>query len=174
MLIPGSERMVGGGKEGTIYIQNRASMGGYHSSDAIPQEIVHAMNGHIHGSPVFWNGPDGPTVYIWSEDDALKAFRWNGSVFSPTTPISQSTVVAASGVMPGGALSVSANGSAAGTGIVWSNMPFDRDANHDTVPGVLRAFDAQDLRREIWNSRMVATDDVGSVAARWRPDAAAP
>jgi len=59
-------------------------------------------------------------------------------------------------------LTLSANGGTAGTGIVWSSMPLSQDGDHGTVQGVLRAFDANDLRTELWNSRMNASrDDIG-------------
>jgi hypothetical protein len=67
--------------------------------------------------------------------------------------------------MPGGMLSVSANGSTAGTGILWASLPFQGDANQHVVPGILRAFDAADVRTEVWNSKQNATrDDVGNFA----------
>ena len=67
--------------------------------------------------------------------------------------------------MPGGFLSVSSDGSKAGTGIVWSNTPYDANANWDTVPGIIRAYDAADLTHELWNSRMNdARDDSGMFA----------
>jgi hypothetical protein len=61
--------------------------------------------------------------------------------------------------MPGGFLAVSSNGSAAGSGIVWANVPYSGDANHSTVPGILRAFDANNLSTELWNSRTNSTRD---------------
>jgi hypothetical protein len=67
--------------------------------------------------------------------------------------------------MPGGMLSVSANGSTPGTGIVWASLPFQGDANQHVVPGILRAFDAADVRTELWNSKQnAARDDVGNFA----------
>ena len=64
-----------------------------------------------------------------------------------TAPISQSTYPAPPG-MPGGFLTVSANGSQAGSGILWVSIPYAQDANADIVSGVLRAFDATDLTHE--------------------------
>src|SRR5581483_9712201 len=62
-------------------------------------------------------------------------------------------------------LSLSANGTQAGSGIVWALCAYSGDANGDTVPGILRAFDATDLSRELWNSKQnAARDDLGSFA----------
>ena len=67
--------------------------------------------------------------------------------------------------MPGGILSISAHGNAAGSGIVWASLPLQGDANQNVVPGILRAFDAQNVARELWNSHQnAARDDVGNFA----------
>jgi hypothetical protein len=63
------------------------------------------------------------------------------------------------------AMSVSANGSQAGTGIVWASRSFSGEANFPSEPGILTAFDATDLTHELWDSRMDLTrDDVGEYA----------
>jgi len=51
--------------------------------------------------------------------------------------------------MPGGFLSISANGDR--DGVVWACSPLLKDALIDTVPGVLRAFDAVTLK-QLWSS----------------------
>jgi len=160
ILIPGTNYILGGGKQGTLYVVNTASMGGHRTTD--DGQIVQswaAAKGHIHGSPVFWNGPNGLMMYVWSEYDKLKAYPFVNGLFN-TTPSFQSAMSAPAG-MPGGSLTVSANGSNAGSGIVWASLPLAGDANGATVRGVLRAFDASNLA-ELWNSRIFAArDDVG-------------
>jgi len=54
--------------------------------------------------------------------------------------------------MPGGFLSLSADGDKDGTGIIWVNMPYASNANKRVVRGVLRAFDASDVSRQLWES----------------------
>ena len=67
--------------------------------------------------------------------------------------------------MPGGMLSISADGSTPGTGILWASLPDSGDGNHAIVPGVLRAFDAADVGHELWSSREDAdADDCGNFA----------
>ncbi len=105
------------------------------------------------------------------EVDFLKAFSFNGSTLG-TTPVSQSLVQAAPG-MPGGFLSISANGAVPGSGIVWVSQPFLNDAENGVVAGIMRAFDASDLTKELWNSRLNATrDDVGIYAKYVAPTVA--
>jgi len=107
---------------------------------------------HIHGSLVFWGHPDrGPIIYVWGEADWLRAFTFNGSTFN-TVPVDTSTMTTPALSMPGAILSLSANGSAPGTGILWASHPTRDDANHAMVDGILRAFDASNLQNELWNS----------------------
>jgi hypothetical protein len=55
--------------------------------------------------------------------------------------------------MPGGFMSISANGSKDGSGILWVAMPYASNANHAVVRGVLRALDASDMSKtELWDS----------------------
>src|SRR3984893_15252368 len=32
---------------------------------------------HLHGSPVYWNGPNGPTIFTWGENESLRSWRLN-------------------------------------------------------------------------------------------------
>jgi hypothetical protein len=66
--------------------------------------------------------------------------------------------------MPGGMLSLSSNGASLASGIVWATMPIDENANQKNVPGVLRAFAATDVSRELWNSQSAPEDSLGYFA----------
>jgi hypothetical protein len=61
--------------------------------------------------------------------------------------------------MPGGFLSISANDDKAGTGILWGSHPLSGDANHDVRPGILHAYDAENVGRELWNSEQNSKRD---------------
>ncbi|HEY5957767.1 MAG TPA: PA14 domain-containing protein, partial [Polyangiaceae bacterium] len=164
LLLPGTNLLLGGGKEGTFYLIDRDRLGHFGSDgDSQIVQSFHATAGHIHGSPVYWNGEGiGPTVYVWSESDYLKAFNFNGRWFD-TTPTTSNMRVPDG--MPGGMLSISANAGIAGSGVVWASHPTRGDANHATRQGTLRAFDAEDVSRELWNSDMnFARDHVGNFA----------
>ncbi|MBV9864997.1 MAG: fibronectin type III domain-containing protein, partial [Abitibacteriaceae bacterium] len=172
VLLPGTNQLFGGGKEGYFYLLNTANMGHFQASGdtQIPQKFL-ATNGHIHGTPVIWNSVNGLLAYVWSEDDYLKAFNFANGLFQ-TTPVAQSTMTVPNG-MPGGMLSVSASGGLAGTGIVWAAHPFSGDANTGTRPGILRAFDAANVSHELWNSKQNATrDDFGNFAKFCTPTVA--
>src|SRR5262249_44308896 len=163
-------------KHGRVYLTDRTAMGKLGSgSDGQIQQAFQATpqkpNGssqqptyHIHSGAVFWEGPSGPTLYMWPENMPLTAYAFQtASKTLDTNPAAQSTVMPPLG-MPGGSLSVSANGSAAGTGIVWAALPLNGNANQAVCPGVLRAFDAADVTKELWNSTKKANDDPGNYA----------
>src|SRR5262249_37288821 len=108
----------------------------------------------------YWNGPGGPYVYTWAKLDYGKAFRLRGGHLRAR--VSQTTMKASG--MPGGILAVSADGMTAGTGILWAVLGLS-DASYEAAPGILRALDATDLSRELWNSRQNAErDDFGKLA----------
>ena len=167
MLIPGTSLLIHGGKTSIFYLMSLSNLG--HEQSGNNQIVQNFSTGgdtggdnEIHGGPVFWNRTSGagPTMYVWPNFMPLQAYQFNGSTFN-TTPISQSSIVAPEGDS-GGVLTLSANGSMAGTGILWSSIPLDQDADTGTVEGVLRAFDANNLTTELWDSTMnLARDDIG-------------
>ncbi|MFZ0589625.1 MAG: VCBS repeat-containing protein [Bryobacteraceae bacterium] len=167
LLIPGTNLVVGGGKEGILYAAPTSSLG-HLQTDSSTTQAFQATVGHIHGTPVYWQSPSqGPLLYVWGERSTLRAFHFNGSTFD-VTPVMQSTFTAPPG-MPGGMLSISANGSQAGTGILWAEIPVNSDAEQADVPGILRAFDATDLTHEIWNSLQNPTRDDFGLFGKFAP-----
>jgi len=170
LLIPNTNLIVGGGKDGVMYVVNRTNMGHFRSGDNA--QVVQSFQGstatRMNGAPVYWSSQTyGPAIYIWPSGDPLKVFRLVNGVF--VTPASaQGTVLAPSG-MPGGMLSLSANGKLAGTGILWATLSSSGDPNHGTRPGVLRAYDAGNVTRELWNSQQNATRDALGNFSKFSP-----
>jgi hypothetical protein len=186
LLIPGSNLLVGGSKEGKLYVLDRNNFGhfcgackqptgdtqivqwfqatGIPKGSTPPPPPARSLH-HIHGSPVYWNCPiRGPLVYVWGEADWIRAYAFNGRALNPT-PVDMSTVTTPGGSMPGAMLSISANGSTPGSGILWASHPTKLDANQAVVPGIVRAFDASNLQHELWNSDMSGgRDTLGNVA----------
>jgi len=164
-LVPGMDLVVFGSKEGVVYVTKRSALGRKGGSD--DSQIVQNFpggNGHVHGSTVVWNTPQNERMlYVWTENDVLRAFKMAGGKFQ-TSPAALGPTRLPYG-MPGGFLSVSSDGNKPGTGIVWASHPYDANANWVTVPGILQAFDATDISKEIWSSkRNAARDDVGTFA----------
>src|SRR5207244_130283 len=74
------------------------------------------------------------------------------------------TSAAANG-QPGGILAISANGTNAGSGIVWATHNLVGDANQAVRPGILRAYNAQNVTNQLWNSeQLAARDSLGNLA----------
>jgi hypothetical protein len=162
LLVPGTRLMVGGGKQGTLYLVDTSSLGHYNAMDDDVVEEWGATNS-IYGSPVIWAGSPEPQLYLWGSEDFLKAWKFTNGQFD-TTPFAQTTIKTPEGLDdPVGSLSVSSNGTSPGTGIVWATMP-TANPDHMTVPGVLYAFDATDLT-ELWDSGPVGSaNDFGDYA----------
>ncbi len=168
---PGSSYVVTGGKEGKIFVLDKnAGMGHQTSGDTGLHQVWQAVqtascSHHIHGTPIYWNSANqGQVLYVWGENDVGKAFKFNGSTFTTTPFTTTSAKSPTTGCgMPGSMLSLSANGNT--NGIVWANCVYTGDAVHDIVPGILRAYDANNLGTELWNSRQnQSRDDIGNFA----------
>jgi hypothetical protein len=190
-LVVSDTLIVGGGKPGNLFLLDKnlalqfkfnAAWAGATSPDC--RDRVRG-NSHIHGSPVYWDGPMGPTLFVWGEQDYLKAYRLTGrSVATDTacsgdppygSPVGRSRVKAVENSMPGGILSLSSSGKSAGTGIVWASRPFSGTAVWEVPPGILEAFDASNPQgpetemKELWNSEAQADRDRLGNFARFTP-----
>ena len=165
-LIPNSSFFLTGGKDGNLFLLNKDDMGGYQSSGNVVHQVLSlgSASVELHCQPAYYKGATKELVYVWSENDALRAIPFdrgsnmldpNGQVvLNSFGPTGQS----------GAVLSVSSNGSVDGTGIVWASHPYAGDAGHNVVPGILRAFDANDVTKELWNNRQTAPDAAGNFA----------
>jgi hypothetical protein len=102
---------------------------------------------HIHGTPVYTEGASSGIVYVWGENERLKAYNFDFATKRITSFRGEGTEMASGnepppGGMPGGRLVVSSNGTAQGTGVVWGAYPVQGDANSKVVHGALVAYDA--------------------------------
>ncbi|HTQ31454.1 MAG TPA: c-type cytochrome [Opitutaceae bacterium] len=153
MLLPGTHEVMGAGKEGVIYLIDRADLG--HLGDEHAVQHFPAAKAEVNGGAVYWkSAARGGLVYLWGQDDALRVYTFNAGRFDPQ-PLA---VGDATSAYPGGILSLSANG---GTdGILWANAALAPHGNgHVNGPGVLRAYDASDIRHELWDSNLDADRD---------------
>jgi hypothetical protein len=168
-LIPNSGLYLTGGKDGNLYLLNKDAMGGYLPSSNQVQQVVPlgGSTANMHCQPAYYKGSSKEFVYVWSENDALRAIQFDrasnllspqGQVFSSAPgPTGQS----------GAVLSVSSNSSQDGTGILWASYASSGDAEHVTSPGILRAFDANDISKELWNNQQNATRDAAGFYAKF-------
>jgi FKBP-type peptidyl-prolyl cis-trans isomerase/outer membrane protein assembly factor BamB len=159
IMLPGSHFLVIGGKEGKIYLLDAEHLGGQSPGDVQISQVVQAVDAtirpilshHLHNAIPAWKSPQGLNVYVWGENDFLRIFRFDPAVQKFALPAAAMGSILAPSGMPGGMMTVSANGSQSGTGILWASLPRVGDANQMIVPGVLYAFNAENLSL-LWSS----------------------
>ena len=171
LLIPNTHLSLSGSKESYLYLIDNTKMGGTVANNSNVLQLLNVnanFNGekHIHGSPAYYLDDKGKEyIYAWAESGLLKQFPFDRStmLFDTLNKTVGNTVLPQG--MPGAMLSVSSNGTNAGTGILWASHPINGDANHAVVPGILQAFDASNVSHELWNSNMNGIrDSVGKFA----------
>ncbi len=152
-LITPDNWLLGGGKEGSIYVINTQHMGHFRSVadpcgqqdtsnlDPIQQEMILNPSRAIFSTPVYWHGPDGDYVFVARVRDHTQAFRFSQGHLSG--PISTTPEIFN---YSGGNPVVSSNGTTPGTGILWTIV----------APGYLRAYDATNLSHELYSSTIGA------------------
>ncbi len=177
LLVPNTTYALGGGKQGILYLADTTALGGFHAGgDQVHQEfqaIYGKGTSHIHGTPSYFNSPvNGPTAYVWGENDVLRAYAFNATtgLMNPT-PVAMSPMTAPvvnnNGAMPGGFTSISANGNS--NGILWASTPYNGDAAANLTQGVLYAFDANTLKL-LWTDKTNdARDEIGVFAKYVQP-----
>ena len=198
--------MVGGGKQGILYVVDRTpdKMGKMVLTDVI-KSLTYPWNApndekqdrqieqkfvatdrhegiginsfyNIHGSPVFWQGAAGSMIYIQGEQSDLKAFAFNKKTGKFGSLSGEAGVAAAVHQsflkgMPGGMLSLSANG--AKDGIVWVTHLGDyQDTQDKLYEGLVSAFAADPANGqlvELWNSNMVPERDHAGSPGKFAP-----
>jgi hypothetical protein len=129
----------GAGKDGRIYVFNRANMGKFNSQadTSLYQEIDYVI-GPVFSSPAWFNG----TVYYGSVGEPIQAFVTHNALLEAKPASATADVFAYPGVTP----TISANGTS--DGIVW--------AVESATTAVLHAYDATDLSVELYNSNQAA------------------
>src|SRR4051812_36218398 len=166
LLIPNSTLYLTGSKDATLYLLNKDAMGEYQSSfNHVQQTIPLGRNdANMHCQAAYYKGSSKESVYVWSENDPLRAIPFDRAANLLSIQSEIVSGVAGPTGQSGAVLSVSSNGSQPGTGILWASHAFSGDAEHDVTPGVLRAFDANDVRRELWNNQQNPRDGAGTYA----------
>ena len=152
--------VVGGGKDGTLYILNQAALGGYSGTDAGAFQAI-ATGYHIFSTPSMWNN----TIYLGatSFQQTTAPAPLISYVQSSTTPyqfVQQAQSTAIYG-FPGPSPAISATG--ATNGVVWAldNHNYCTKQSLGCGPAVLHAYDATTLV-ELWNSSAVTADAAGN------------
>jgi hypothetical protein len=161
-LIPNSNYYITGAKDGNIYLLNKDNMGGFTTPNNSIQQTL-TTSGGLHCQPAYCRNGAGEMVYVWSENDHFRSFSFNRS----SNTLNASQVLSTGNGPQGGSgavISVSSNDTASGTAIVWASYAETGNANVGPSPGILRAFDANDITRELWNTEMTPGDQPGYFA----------
>ncbi len=111
----------------------------------LPGQTPTGKTHHIHGTPVYMERAKTAILYLWGENERLKAYNMDLATRRITGFRAEGTQFAsgnmpAPGGMPGGRLVVSSNGP--NTGVIWGVYPTQGNANSAVVKGALVAYDA--------------------------------
>ncbi len=156
---PHQHLVIGGGKEGDLFLLDRDNMGGYganfNPADSNAVQKFSVGNG-IFSTAAFFNN----VLYIAGAGGHLKSFAFNTTTGIFNT--AQSSQSADSFGFPGATPAVSARGTT--NGIVWAidNGQYCTEQSPGCGAAVLHAFDAKQLSSELWNSAQTAGDSAGN------------
>jgi outer membrane protein assembly factor BamB len=154
-LIPGTHLVLGGGKEGILYTLDTRNFG--HLGDEHAFQHFKATASHLHSLVSWQSAKAGRLLYVWGQRDKAKVYKFEADKLQET-PLMMRDVPNQG--HPGAMLSLSANGDK--DGILWAAIHATGDSWHESRPGILHAYDATDIRHELWNSlELPARDDCG-------------
>jgi hypothetical protein len=148
---PVTHLVLGGGKDGSLYVLNRDNLGGFGDSAAVQQLAV----GHgIFSTGAFWNN----SFYLAAAGGALNAYSLNPAQPQFTLSSSSPTTYG----WPAATPSVSAAG--AQSGIVWmlDSHLYCTKQSSGCGPAVMHAYDATNVATELWNSATTGSDAAGN------------
>ncbi len=160
---PGSfpDILVAAGKEGRIYVVNRDQLttgnshycSGCANDSEIVEESASGAVGGMWSMPAYWNN----NIYFWGSYDVLKSIPVTNGLPDFTKISSNATSIE----FPGATPSISSNGTASGTAVLWAI-----DSSHygsrgpGSGPAVVYAYDATNVVNgtELWNSTRAANN----------------
>jgi hypothetical protein len=146
--------VIGGGKDGELYLLTGGALGG--SGDANAAQHFQ-IGGQIFSTGAFWNN----SLYVAPQNLPMSAYAFSSSTkrFNIASTSHSSASFGGIGSTP----SVSASG-AASDGILWviDSTKFCLAESTGCGPAVVHAYDATNLGTELWNSSTVAADTAGN------------
>jgi uncharacterized protein (TIGR03437 family) len=137
-LVAGTHTVIGADKGGNLYVIDGDAMAQPGSAT-----IIAASAGSIFNFAV-WSRGGNANVYTQGEGEPVKCFQVTGNSVSPD-PVSTGVTVIPFGRI---GMTISANGSQDGSGILWETT----GDYSDGTPGTLHAYDASNLANEVWSS----------------------
>jgi len=145
LLVPTTNVLAIGSKEGKLYVLDRDNLGGFQpESDSQIIESLRTGPGWLLGTPTYWTSSGEPRLYVWCSGSPGQSFRLFRSPLALSkesgvlksaaesdepalssrdavlTEVSRTKIIAQD--IPGGVLSISADGNKAGSGILWASL----------------------------------------------------
>jgi hypothetical protein len=175
MLIPSQSMLVAGGKSGEMFLLNSSSLGGVQAGNAGALQAFFyqgtppqgsCVDNHsntltsseapysIYGTAAWFNG----SVYMGVDPGPVAQFVLSGRKLALGSTTPESIAKLTYGATP----FISANGS--GNGIVWvldHGQPIQNPAGVTPSAAILRAFDANNISHELYNSSQNQADVAG-------------
>jgi hypothetical protein len=174
MLIPGQSRVIAGGKAGELFLLDSGNLGGEQANDA------GALQDFFMFSPFTATCVDNHGITVSGQKGSASLYAtatwFNGQVYIGADPGPLSQFSYANGKLTAGPTStesiaklsygttafVSANG--ASSGIVWMidhGQPIQAPSGSAPTAAILRAFDATNIGKELYNSSQNTADTAG-------------
>lgn len=142
-----------GGKGGVLYSIDRDQMGKFQPGNNAPVDAIR-LGGSLLAAPVYWS----QHVYVFANNDVLKEFTLENGHLKLVTQ------AAGDAVDPGATPAISANGGK--DAIVWTVSGRSWEVFPEKI-AILHAFDANDLSKELYNSRKLADRDRAGISIRF-------
>jgi hypothetical protein len=141
--------VIGGGKDGYLYLLNRDAMGGFGDSNAWQRFY---SGSEIFATGAFWNG------HFYLAGDRLRRFSLN----AVTGMFDLSSVPQSANFFGGSTPSISSTGTA--NGIVWAldNRNYCTPQSSGCGPAILYAYDAMNIATELWDSTLGTGNAAGN------------
>jgi uncharacterized protein (TIGR03437 family) len=152
-LISGTHRVIGADKDGNFYYLDGDAMSQPGSADGNAFQVFTISAGSIFNFAV-WSRGTVASIYVQGQGEPLKCFQITPTGFNALPLSTTSTSVQYERI----GMTLSANGAADGSGILWE---ITGNYNDTTTSGTLHAYDASNLSSELWNSEMNPADKMG-------------
>ena len=168
ILLPGTNLYLSGDKRGQVFTVDRDNMGGISPNDQnAVQKWQASKNYGTPGGGSFLKGANNTGIYYtWGTGDQLKAWKFDGQKFASQPLVNLQSQTG----YPGVTLSLSSDGQKDGTAILWGVKGKRTSAGlaASTGAGVLVAFDALDVTKQLYSSDTIASDQLGN-ATKFAP-----
>jgi hypothetical protein len=164
LLIPNTNTLLTACKDDSLYLMDTTNLGGFDTTKNKVLQTVYllkppATGGDIHTSLAYFGGSNAQYVYQLGENTQLQAFPVKANSLGATITNKQSNTWPIGSV--GGFMSVSSSGPDTSTAILWITHALNSCA-FAPCPGILRAFKANDINTELWNSNNRPADNQGT------------